>query len=336
MTCAALTVEAYYACEAPAFGSPSFNPNDPNAGVIRAAVAQSIPSGIPDKKAYSNACEAMLRAGRLFYQKSSPGDCGSPSAFPGIGSGQIVGLGGQGASGLVGAFGAAGIIGGAATMGITTAISVAVAGIEDIFAHHAQAVANEQSTLCRVLLYFNPAKQAIDAAVYSGQISPDEGTAYFKQVIQSAKTGLSSILKVCNAACWYIGYLNAFSFYAITWYDSIAPVGIVYAQAPGGAPSSIGTPPGGVTVAPGNPAPPPPVRSLPQNTYLPSIQPSAPPLASNNQLPGNPVAPDYLNRGYNQQTGQSAQAADVPPSNINWTMIAALVGVITLLVLVGR
>jgi len=336
MTCSAVDVGTYYACEAPAFGSPPLNANDPNLGAIRAAVAQSIPAGISNPTSYKIACEAMLRAGRLFYQKSSPGDCGSPTAPSGIATGQVVGLGGAGASTAVGIIGAAGIIGGAATLGITSAISIAVACIEDIFAHHAQAVANEQSTICRVMLYFNSAKQQVDTAVSSGQVSPDAGTAYLKQVIQSAKTGLSSIQKVCNAACWYIGYLNAFSFYSMTWYDSITPMGIIFAQAPGGAPSDMGTPPGGVTVTPGSPAPPPPVRSLPQNTYLPSIQPSAPALASNNQLYGNPSGSDYLNLGYNQQTGQSAQAADVPPSGINWTMVAALVGLITLLVLVAR
>jgi hypothetical protein len=336
MTCAATTLTGYYACEAPAFGSPAFNPNDPNAGAIQAAVAQSVPAGIPNASAYKIACEAMLRAGRLFYQKSTPGDCGSPSALPGITSGQITGLAGTGASALTGVIGAAGIIGGAATLGITSAISVAVAGIEDIFAHHAQAVANEQDTICRVMLYFNGAKQSIDSAVRNAQISSDAGMAYLKQVIQSAKTGLQTIVKTCNAACWYIGYLNAFSNYSTTWYDTIAPTNVIFAQAPGGPPTGMGTPPGGVTVMPGNPAPAPPIRSLPSNTYTPAIQASAPSLTSNNQLPGNPLGSDYLNRGYNQQTGSSAQAADVPPSKIDWTMIAAIVAVITLLVLVAR
>ena len=62
----------------------------------------------------------------------------------------------------------------------------------------------------------------------------------------------------------------------------------------------------------------------------------APPLTSNNQLPGNLSASDYLNRGYNQQTGQSAQLADVPAQGINWTVVGAAVGIIALIVVLTK
>lgn len=324
------SVQTYQSCEAPAFGGIPYNANDPNTAAIQAAVNASIPSGISNKVAYKVACEAMLRAGVLFYQKSTPGDCGAPSPAPGgISNGQIIGLSGTAASGATSALAAAGVLSGPATLGIGTAISLAVAGLEDLFAHHAQAVANEQATLCRVMNFFNPAKQAIDAGVRSGQITPDAGATLLIQLVNQAKTGLSTILKSCNAACWYNGYLVAFSNFSRTWYDSIAPTSGVYAQAPGGPPTYYGTPPGGVTTSPSMLPPPPPTRSLPYNTYAPALG-SAPILMTNKNLPGNTYAPDYLNQGYNQQTGASAQLADVPntfaltPTNL-FLIIAAVI-----------
>jgi len=154
------------------------------------------------------------------------------------------------------------------------------------------------------------------------------------QVCNSAKSGLASIAHACNAACVYQAICQAFINYAHTWYDSIAPTsGVVFAQQPAGAPTSIGTPPGGVAVTPSSLAPPSPVRSLPGTGYAPS-GPSAsgsvaPLLASNSLITGNPGAVDWLNLGYNQQTGQSAQAADVPnTTNINWTAIGAVASIV--------
>jgi hypothetical protein len=87
-----------------------------------------------------------------------------------------------------------------------------------------------------------------------------------------------------------------------------------------------------VTTAPGLPVPPPPIRSLPGNTYLPAGpstiagQLPSPPISSNNLLPGNPAASDYLNRGYNQPSGQAAQAADTPNTfTFNWLIVGAVI-----------
>jgi hypothetical protein len=294
---------------------------------------QSMPAGAP--KGYPVVCEAMLRAGGFIYYKSSPGDCGTPPQVSGIQSGQIVGLSGQAASAGIGVIGAAGIISGPATAGIGTAVSLAAAGITEIFTHHAQAVKNEQSTICAVAGYFNAAKKQVDTACYTGQITADQAVTYLIQIANQAKTGLASIQKKCNAACVYQGIAQAFINFARTYYDSLSPLTGPQLQAPGAPPSGWGTPPGGVTVAPGNPAPPQTTRSTFASTYLPAVPNTAPPLIANANLPGS-NAPDYLNMGYNQQSGQSGQRADVPPSNTNWVAIGAIASVIALVIVLYR
>jgi hypothetical protein len=137
--------------------------------------------------------------------------------------------------------------------------------------------------------------------------------------------------------------LQAHLYFAKNYYPSIAPASNIFPQAPANPPDGVGTLPGGVTVTGTTPPPVPPVRSLPSNTYAPAGPTSGlvglgtgTSLTSNNQLPGNPSASDNLNLGYNQQTGQSAQAADVPNVPINWTMIGAIIGIIALLWAVSK
>lgn len=301
----------------PGLGSPVFPDSQ-----YRIVAMRNNPTGKPS---FVPPCEANLRARGLIYMKSTPGDCGSGSRTAGFGSGQIVGLSGTAASGVIGGLGAAGAISGAATLGIGTAVTLAVAGIESVFAHHAQAVANEQSTICAVANYFNPLLKQLDAAVISGAISPDQGIAYVKQVCLQAINGLQSIVKQCNAACYFIGYLKAHADLVNSLYPAISPAPTMGAQAPGSAPSTYGNTPGGVTDG-GSIAP---IRSTSDTSfaYLPT-GPSdrggvAPPLTPNKLLPSGNVASmvDYLNAGYNQQTGQSAQAADVPIVSLSMTTL---------------
>jgi len=335
--CSTSSAQTYENCGAPGNGLALYNALDPNAAAIKAAVASSKPPGA--NASYLIVAEAMLRAGGIIYYKVNPGDCPAPAVGSGVTAGQIVGLSGSAASGVVGGLGAAGVLAGPATLGISSAISIAIGGIEDLFAAHAQAVANEQSTICSVASFFNNAKRQIDLAVRQGQISSDAGAAALIQICNQAKNGLATIYKPCNAACFYQAVCQAFINFAHTWYDSIAPQG-VFAQAPGGAPTTYGTPPGGVTTAPGWEAPAPPIRAQPGSTYAPAGPglgySLAPPLNTNQSLPGNPSAVDYLNAGYNQQTGQSAQAADVPPAAINWVAIGAVAAVILLLITLSR
>lgn len=286
-------------------------------------------------------CSASLRARGLIYYKKTPGDCGSGARPAGFGSGQVVGLSGQAASGVIGGLGVAGVLSGPATLGIGTAVSLAVAGISEIFSHHATAVADEQGTICAVVNYFNPIVKQIDAGVASGQISPDQGVTYMKQVALQAINGLQTIYKKCNAACYYICYLKAHADFVSTFYAYLSPIGpAAGAQAPASAPTSFGTPPGAVPDA-GASAP---LRSSwnPAQNYAPAGPPAvtapigrAPVLTPNQALPSGNTASyvDYLNQGYNQQTGQSAQAADIPALPLsNTTLLIAAAIIIALAV----
>jgi hypothetical protein len=301
----------------------------PDDSQYRLVALRNKPAGAPQD--FPAVCEAMLRARGLIYWKNNPGDCGAPPPPQGFSSGQIVGLSGAAASGVVGGLGAVGTISGAATLGISTAVTLAVAGIESVFAHHAQAVANEQATICAVAGYFNPLIRQIDAAVRSGQISPSQGVTYMQQVAQQAINGLAGIVKTCNASCVYQAILKAHIDFANYFYNAIAPSQI-YPNNPGSAPTTYGTPPGGVTANGTMPNPAPPVRATAANVYAPAIPNSSPPLISNALLPGPSNTSSYLNTGYNQQTGQSAQAADVPP--VNWSMWAALAAIVAAFVAV--
>lgn len=337
MTCSVASAASYESCAAPPqglFGYPGSGLGgaslDPSYALV---AARNKPSGAPAD--FAIVAEACLRARGLIYFRNNPGDCGAPPGVPSFTSGQIVGLSGGAASGVVGGLGSVGALTGAATAGIGTAVSLAVAGIESIFQHHAQAVTNEQTTICAVAGYFNPLVKQIDASVASGQISASDGITYMKQVAQQAINGLQSINGVCNAACVYIGVLKAHMDFVSTYYPAISPAESIGASAPGGAPTFFGTPPGGVTAGSNlasNSAPPPPIRATFNNTYSPAI-PAAPNIAPNSVLPGNPAAADYLNVGYKQQTGQSAQAADVP-STTNWAMWGAIAAIIVALLAV--
>lgn len=297
-----------------------------NDSIYAAIAKRNKPASITGASAiirWNTLAEACLRARGLIYSKSNPGDCPAPSSIGGIGSAQIVGLSGTAASGVVGGLGAAGVLAGPATLGISTAVSVAVSAISSIFTHHAQAVANEQATICQVAGYFNPLLKQIDAAVRSGQITCDQAQLYVKQVANQAINGLQSILQECNAACWYVGVLKAHIDLAVSLYPLIAPPEAIGPAAPGASPDFFGTPPGGVNAGSnisGNTAPPPPYRSTWQSVYSPAgpdpVSGLAPTIQPNRLLPSGCYAncnPDYLTVGYNQQTGQSGQAADVPP-----------------------
>jgi hypothetical protein len=334
MGCDSSSAQAYESCGAPAQGLYSYPGGtggfpgfDDNQYAIVAR--RNKPAGAP--ASFAAVCEAMLRARGIIYWKNNPGDCPAPVGASGFGSGQIVGLSGHAASGILGGLGAAGVLSGPATLGIGTAVSLAVAGITDIFAHHAQAVANEQSTICQVAGYFNPLVKQLDSAVATGQISPSQGISYMQQICQQAASGLAGIMKSCNAACVYQGVLRAFADLASYFYPAIAPAAPIQAR-PGQAPDGAGTLPGGVLVTSGNAAPAPPVRTLPANTYAPTVPNSSRAITSPYNLPGPLNTSSYLNTGYNQQTGQSAQAMPVSP--VDWTMWAAIATIIVAIIAV--
>jgi len=346
-------VAGYEDCGAPPMGLAAY----PGLPVPRNVEAQYSIVALRNKPArapsdFPIACEACLRARGILYWHRLAGDCGQPVPLTRSSGGQIVGLSGSAASGVIGGLGAVGALTGAVTFGIGTAITVAVGAIEEIFSNHAQAVKREQDTICSVANFFNPVVAKIDQAVRIGAISATQGMTFMRQICDQSIQGLSSIEKACNAACVYIGILKAHKDFAQSLYPAIAPKESISANDPGGAPDYFGTPPGGVNASSntfGNAAPPPPIRSLPENTYAPAgPSPSglfAPSLTPNRLLPSGCVMEfggifcqsDYLNKGYNQPTGQEAQAADVPTlGNVNWAMWGAIAAIVALFIVLLR
>lgn len=333
MNCPSTSAQAYENCGAPPQGLYSYPGGftSPNLDGQYAIVAKrNTPPGAPSS--FAMVCEACLRARGLIYWKSTPGDCPKPTASTGIGGGQVVGLSGQAAAGVLGGVGALAI------PGVGPALSVAVAGLTELFTHHTQAVQTEQSTICAVAGYFNPLLRQIDAAVKAGTITDQEGIKYVQQFANQAIAGLQSIYKPCNAACVYQAILRAHADFVGYFYPVLSPLDQLTANRPGQAPSTINAP-GSVIDAHGVP----PLRSTsdPSFAYQPAILNSSPLLTPNSVLPsGCMVCSDYLNLGYNQQTGQSGGYADAPPTVgtnwVKWGAIAAIIAAIVAVVAVSR
>lgn len=70
-----------------------------------------------------------------------------------------------------------------------------------IFAHHAQAVAREQGTLCALIPQVNKTLSDTDAAVQSGDLSVMEANAQLEQMVQAFDQDTASITHDCNAGC---------------------------------------------------------------------------------------------------------------------------------------
>ena len=170
----------------------------------------------------------------LVYWHNSPGDCGYPSQIDFTNS-QIAGAAGNLASGIAGMAGAT-----------IPGIGAAVQAIQQIFAHHSQAVANEQATLCSVAGVINRVIPYYDNQVRLGYISPSTGYRGVQNFIAQVNAQMQTIFQQCNAACVYMSFLAAHSDFLTFYYPAIAPVQIA-AHAPGAPPTSIiPTPPGGV------------------------------------------------------------------------------------------
>lgn len=75
------------------------------------------------------------------------------------------------------------------------------------FAHHAAAVAREQTTLCTAVPEFDSALGQIEAALKSGNISATDADAYVDRAVQNFDTETTPIAQglggsgTCNAAC---------------------------------------------------------------------------------------------------------------------------------------
>jgi hypothetical protein len=160
---------------------------------------------------------ASLATNRIIYCKSKQGDCGSPTqADLGAGAGALkyTGAGLSTASGLgsVGALGgtfAAGTAASTALAGATLGIGLLAMPLLSIFAHHAQAVAAEQGTLCGVAAGWNGFAMAMEQALPAGKIGNQDADTQIGQLHDQLIGMLSGIEKPVNAAAHYHKALDA-------------------------------------------------------------------------------------------------------------------------------
>lgn len=151
------------------------------------------------------------------YWKSRPGDCGASSAPGGLfGISRNIGLGANVASQSADAINTGLGLAGAAEAA-TNAIPIVgqIVGfftsiLGGIAAHHAQAVALEQSTLCQVVPAFNSALDAIDQEYRLGQLSGTQATQALETLFSQMNQALTQIERQgkCNAACVYLRELQ--------------------------------------------------------------------------------------------------------------------------------
>jgi len=217
---------------APAYGLPAANfvPLDfrPQCTLI---AQKHIPAGADST--WVEWCANQLIARGLMARHSVPGDCeyGGSVDFSDV---QIVQGSGQVASGIAN-------MAGVALPGIGAAVSL----ISQIFAAHAQAVATEQKVICQVSGVINQVLAYYDKQVKAGGISPSAAYAGMQHFLNQCNGQLQTILKTCNAACWYGGVIAAHADFVQSYYPYIAPMQAA-PHAPGAAPSVLGTVPGGV------------------------------------------------------------------------------------------
>lgn len=214
---------------APASGLPPSNFVPESLRATCASIAQKHkPASSPAN--FVTACTACLIARGLIIWKNSPGDCGSPTQvdYSDVQAVQSI------ASGIS-------QMAGASLPGIGAAVKI----VTDIFAHHDQAVANEQATNCAVANIVNSVLNHYDRLVANGNMSPSTAYAGMQSYLGQVRAKLATIEKTCNAACVWAGVVDAHSDFVQTYYPALAPVGF-FSHAPGAPPSNFGTAPGGV------------------------------------------------------------------------------------------
>lgn len=150
-------------------------------------------------------------------------------------------------------------------------IIAAIVGLfEMIFAHHAKAVAAEQSTLCAAVPAANNYLDIIQSAVASGTVTPQAGIAALDSLVADFQSAVGSIMqrnatKDCNAACCMFSNLQAVAMWLKAQYQAMidapatpapAPVSVSSsASAPGATPLATNSVPALSTPAAGASAP---------------------------------------------------------------------------------
>ena len=291
--------------------------------------SRNLPAGMNNPSGFAVLVEGWLRARGFLYWKNKYGDCPSPSPIPGVNAVGLAANVGVNAGGL--AASAIGIAG-AGLAGVTLGISALAATISQILQHHAQAVIDEQTTLCAVAGYFNKGITLIDSAVKYGQIDAADGVSAMKTLVNQTVSGMQGILKTCNAACIYIGALKSHADFAANYYPAISTISIP-TLAPGGSPTAFGSLPGGVPVQANQIPPQPPVRSV-------APYPNTIPLINYNDQ-------NSVTGASQQSSGITGKIPEVAPSGItanpsvtaqmspttNWTVVIAIAAGILVLFL---
>lgn len=236
------TVDQWLAAAAQCGLAGRRNPLDPFTSLYPEIATRNAPRNVsPD---FPTVVEASLIARGLIYFKNSPGDCGTPTPLD-LENASFAKAGGSVASsGLSLGLGLAGI-GGAAAGAATAGLSVAITAVVEIFTHHAEAVANEQATICKVAGVTNQIIPHIDRLVATGAISPADGVGQMENFVEQLNAQLGTIEKTCNAACFYQGVMDAHADFVKTYYPALAPPQIA-PVAPFSPPVADHNAPGGV------------------------------------------------------------------------------------------
>jgi len=199
------------------FGLGRYNATDPYASVYPVVLGRNTPAGV-NKVSFMTQGEAFLRARTIAYMKSKPGDCGGTYIPQGSNALQAVKISQAslgGASAIAGAVGATTL---SAALGpVTLGLSLGAIPFTLIEAHHAQAVTTEQQTLCQITGAFNDTARAIEADLRANQITERDADNYIENLADNMVQGLERIKKVCNAACYYQGFIRAYQDFCINF-----------------------------------------------------------------------------------------------------------------------
>lgn len=183
-------------------------------------------------------CHNVVLCHRLPYYKDTPGDCPKNTQIhiTGASVSKAFGVGGAAAgltSGVIGlttgVTGSAALAaGGIATLGAALGFASLGAGLLAIpfalVAHHDQAIALEQQTLCAVSSAYNTFADQIEPLIRSGQVSLAQANSLADQMQDEIVKALASGYKTCNARCYYTYGIKALTkFCKERFYPSLVP-----------------------------------------------------------------------------------------------------------------
>lgn len=159
-----------------------------------ASAVQSACTGQPCNSTFVQQLEASLQSGLLIPLSSASGaNCsGVP---PSNSDAKITGVAGslaQSGVSIAGALGAGATIGTSTLPIIGTAIGLITGLLSGIFAHHSQAVAEQNDLLCQNVPAANSALQLIDSQVAAGTLTASEATSTYQQLLSEFQSAMQS------------------------------------------------------------------------------------------------------------------------------------------------